>query len=282
MQPFDSDVEDLYRLTLMTREGILHWSDAQIKYLPPFAWELDYLRKRQKEEPITLAINKSIDSWILSVKMNKYITSSNEPSMTEIIDDLKVYVANLKDLHRKKIKAMESFNRNNGKNMDQYEVETAPSVVHSPTSLIRRPSTARRPYHLFYLDSAAGGGDWLSITGRVNNLLGYWFHSPVPAWRIDELTRNHGGFINKDFEKIEYDWMEGRFEKGEASMNRLLGDTVFGIRAMESLIEEGSEILDDMTAWRALPCCMALHGRLGRQSPMHWLSADVLKIILNF
>jgi hypothetical protein len=295
MLPFDKDVEDLYRLTMMTLGGILYCSDEKIDSVPVFAWKLGHIKEKQREHPITLAVGKTVDSYGIYKKMKKFVGSSQltEPErlqlLKDMVDEFKIYIANMKDLHRRKLRTMDSINRKNiimiGEDADhQREVGEYPSVfMHSGTSpVIVRPSTVRRPYHLFYEDNAAGGGDWKSIMERTDQLLSCWFHTPLQTWRIDWSGENCTVFHNPDFEKIEYDWMEGNFEKSEESMHCLLEDTFFGVCAMESLIEESSEILDEMTAWRALPCCMALHCRLGSRSPMQWLSADVLKMIMNF
>ena len=61
-------------------------------------------------------------------------------------------------------------------------------------------------------------------------------------------------------------------------LGRLMIDLSF---IMQSIEEEIRDMMDEFSAWRILVCAMALHPRMGRESPLMLLGDDLMKTIIT-
>jgi len=114
-------------------------------------------------------------------------------------------------------------------------------------------------------------------------------------WRIEDLCEHMRKkyiccipALTEDGVRNVCDWKPYFDTKHFVIMANLVCDRVFcrfmmsAICIFESFENELRDILDEVRAWKALQCALALHRRLGRNSPLGSVGEDVVRVILKF
>lgn len=139
-----------------------------------------------------------------------------------------------------------------------------------------RPDSVPKPFHLHYTTNESGGGNLEQIFDTFKSYDFTEFHVPN-SWikRSNETRRKYLSLSSIDPTKALEMIDKGRFE-----------DACFHAIKTAKIIQavglEAAEIFLEMTSWRLLPCAMAFHNRLGRDSQLGLLSQDTLQMVLRF
>jgi len=142
---------------------------------------------------------------------------------------------------------------------------------------MRRPSTARRPYHIHFTETGAGGGDLNGVIQRLENEE----HKervmlfPVKSWRVSSHEWYHKSMVHYNSFFLE----RAKFDK----CLLFICFNAFEIaKILEASAEEMEDVHHELVGWRMLPCAMALHKRLGKASLLGLIGSDVMKLVLDF
>jgi hypothetical protein len=154
--------------------------------------------------------------------------------------------------------------------------------------IVPMPS-ARRPYHLHYLDSLGGGGNEDHVLERLlcdeevrDGVANPW----TAAEHHVHLVRLFNAYDLPDFE-VSYQAMKQcmRYRCDSSIMSHGLQVCLDSAR-MEIILEDkcriADSIADELTLWRAMPVAMGLHPRVGSKSPLAGLSVELTRMILGY
>ena len=141
---------------------------------------------------------------------------------------------------------------------------------------IKQPCTVERPYHEHHTSHASGGGDFTQIARRLEQYYVKSFITPRPwvvsGWSFFEEDR-------KFFQVNEFDAIH-MLEIDE--VEDACYESIKIARILKAVGLEARDMYLEMVTWKALPCAMSLHQRLGRESCLGWLGKDLLQIVMQF
>ena len=154
--------------------------------------------------------------------------------------------------------------------------------------IVPMPS-ARRPYHLHYLDSPGGGGNEehvLEVLLRDQEVE----DGVLNPWTVIEYSvhciRLVDAYDRPDFKAV-YQAIEHcmRHSDDRSIMSHGLRVCLDSAR-MEIILGDklrtAADLADELTLWRAMPVAMGLHPRVGSRSPLAGLSVELTRMILGY
>ena len=148
--------------------------------------------------------------------------------------------------------------------------------VNELNSRFRKPDSADKPYHLHHTENSAGGGDLMHLIQRLE-----WF-----AYDICKVPRTWivGDKPNVAVrEKYNYKALNvsvlTNLDRGDT--DEACFEAVRIANIIQAVGIEANDMFLEMNMWKSLPCAMALHSRLGKESRLGWLSQDVMQMVIQ-
>ena len=140
---------------------------------------------------------------------------------------------------------------------------------------LKQPTKVQRPYHLHFTEHPAGGGGLSSIVLRLKSLEhgNHLLVTPETWCTRSDLRKDQT--VNLHF--LATQCVESTDITASKCFTALKAAGI-----LWALEQETSDIYNDLTSWKALPCAMALHNRLGKDSWLGMMGEDVMKLVFNF
>jgi hypothetical protein len=135
-----------------------------------------------------------------------------------------------------------------------------------------RPDSVSRPLHVHYTSNETGGGNLNRILEQLKLYEPDKFKVPE-SWIRQNNENPHLFSVNPYTILKMID--EGRIEESCFQSMRMA-------KIMQAVSSEAAELHMEMTMWRRIPCVMALHSRLGKESYLGWLGQDIIQMVLKF
>jgi hypothetical protein len=135
-----------------------------------------------------------------------------------------------------------------------------------------RPDSVSRPLHVHYTSNEIGGGN----LNRILEQLKLYEHEnfKVPESWIRQNNENPHRLSVNPYTTLKMIG-QGRIEESCFQSMRIA-------KVMQAVSLEAAELHLEMTMWRRIPCAMALHSRLGKESYLGWLGQDIIQMVLKF
>lgn len=131
----------------------------------------------------------------------------------------------------------------------------------------KQPS-AKRPFHCHISSNSAGGGDLISIV----HLLRKDWRIRAYCFKSRHIYPNYKrAYFSKDLV----------VSAGQLCLRGVCSNAMEISADLESLADIMEEVHEDLVGWMALPCCMALHARLGGSALLGTVGVDVMKLIVR-
>jgi hypothetical protein len=154
--------------------------------------------------------------------------------------------------------------------------------------LLRRPAIARKPCHLHFTTHTAGGGDPRENFARFclemkrnepdSEDIDNTYESPDPLYHpVGWYTDSNGSDLSIDQRKFQK-----MFVGNPSQVETKCAFALKTARTLQALADEVEDVHSQFVMWRALPCAMAAHSRLGMGSPLACLGPDLIQNIAAF
>ena len=125
-----------------------------------------------------------------------------------------------------------------------------------------------KPYHLHYTSDINGGGNWENVARNIQNCC--------------DKNRLSMTYVFNECHSVGVEDFAKYYVIGRYEIHYVIERAFIISQHLSEQVDDISEVLDEVNHWRILPSSMALHPRLGKESALGLVGADVLNIIMNF
>lgn len=154
--------------------------------------------------------------------------------------------------------------------------ETVETKADKMERYIRQPCTVQRPYHEHHTSHASGGGDVAQIEQRLEEY--YVNHLIAPK----DWICNWWGFFEVDRRFFQVHPLDAVQMLEVDEVEDACCESIKFARILHAVGLEARDMHLQLVMWKALPCAMSLHQRLGRGSRLGWLGRDLLQMVMQF
>jgi hypothetical protein len=141
----------------------------------------------------------------------------------------------------------------------------------------RQPCTCSQPFHLHFTANQSGGGDINNIVSRLEFEQGLRSGdiSLMRSWWVKETY----GYPLRKKDFIDFFIQRDLFFPVDSVIH------VYSLEmaaTLDSFADEVESAHQELVGWMRLPCAMAFHERLGKQSNLGMVGKDVIAMISQF